>query len=71
MMVGTWEYDNLEGEATCERLGELVLHCWSSWTNDEGETAKAVFINRYDQEAEVYKISRFTAVAIPIQDSGG
>ncbi len=58
--VGDWTYDNpLDGVFTCEWLGDLIVHCQSSWLDADGDTIYQVLLNRYDPEAEVYRSHRF------------
>lgn len=59
VLVGKWESNNGDGEATCEWLGETMVHCLSSWTNDEGKSVKALWILEYDQEADLYTSNRY------------
>ena len=57
--VGNWTYDDIEGETECELLGDYIVHCTSAWTTDAGNPVEAVFLVRYDTEAEVYWGHRF------------
>ena len=59
VFVGEWTFDELEGEATCAWLGDMAVHCPASWLNSEGDTIEAVFLTRWDAEAEVYTAHRF------------
>jgi hypothetical protein len=57
--VGTWTYSHIEGTTTCNRLADSIVHCTSAWTNTAGNPIEAVFLIRYDTEAEMYKGYRF------------
>ena len=57
--VGDWEYQDLEGGAKCNWLGDYTIHCHSSWENNSGETVEAVFLTRYDLDSDVYTAHRF------------
>jgi len=57
--VGDWEYQTLDGGAKCKWLGEFIIQCESSWTNDDGNTVEALFLTRYDSKAKIYTAHRF------------
>ena len=57
--VGNWTFNEVEGESECERLGDYIVHCNSAWTTADGNPVEAVFLMRYDAEAEVYRGYRF------------
>jgi len=57
--VGDWVYEGLDGGTKCEWLGDSIVHCQSSWINSDGDSIEAVFLIRYDPEAEVYTAHRF------------
>jgi len=58
-LVGDWEYVDVEGGVTCKWLGDFIINCQGSWTNDAGNTVEAVFLQRYDPEAKIYTAHRF------------
>ena len=59
LTVGEWTYDQTEGTTECKRLGDYMVHCSSEWTNAAGNHVEAVFIIRYDTNAEMYRAHRF------------
>lgn len=57
--VGEWVYEDLDGGAECEWLGELIVDCHSSWINSAGDSLQLRSLIRYDRDAQVYTAYRF------------
>lgn len=57
--AGDWTYNELDGEVSCNMLGEYIVHCDGAWVNDAGDEIEAVFITRYDAVEDVYRGYRF------------
>lgn len=62
--VGDWTFDEIDGEpasghASCRLLGEYIVVCTSSVTNDDGTESEALFSNRYDPVEDTYWGYRF------------
>lgn len=58
-LVGDWTYDNLDGWAKCAWLGDFIVQCQTAWVDAAGDSTEALFLTRYDAEAEVYTTHRF------------
>lgn len=57
--VGSWTYDQLDGGADCQRLGDFMIHCKSVWTTASGSENEAIFITRFDPQTERWRAYRF------------
>lgn len=61
VLVGEWTYDQMAGDAQCAWLGQLIVHCKSTWTTAAGAEQAQVFLLRWDPAANVYNSYRFYA----------
>ncbi|MGD2122775.1 MAG: hypothetical protein PVJ76_13565 [Gemmatimonadota bacterium] len=57
--VGTWTFDTLEGETECEKVGDYIVDCRTTWKTASGAEREAVFITRFDPETETFLGYRF------------
>ena len=59
MLVGTFEYEHIEGGGECEKVGLYNVNCVSRWTTTAGVEREAIWITRFNPETESFVGYRF------------